>query len=148
MQKRTYEMRISDWSSDGCSSDLEKRNRRRRIEPKAKEYADDVHLPGPVHAACDRTENAVEHPAVLQGALKLLFIELPIAHAPEQAPDGLQGKKIDCADEQQEYPRNQDSPDSRQRGQRRLFRRDLLGEHIEAHCKQDNRSNENGRASS
>src|SRR3546814_7766915 len=96
-----------------------------RIEPKAKEYADDVHLPGPVHAACDRTENAVEHPAVLQGALKLLFIELPIAHAPEQAPDGLQGKKLDCADEQQEYPRNQDSPDSRQRGQRRLFRRDL-----------------------
>src|SRR3546814_1368699 len=31
-QKTSYEMRISDWSSDVCSSDLGRLNKRKRIE--------------------------------------------------------------------------------------------------------------------
>src|SRR3546814_20643148 len=39
-QKTAYEMRISDWSSDVCSSDLGS------LDPKQAEYVDDIHGSG------------------------------------------------------------------------------------------------------
>src|SRR3546814_8499381 len=48
-QKKAYEMRISDWSSDVCSSDLggAQPPRRRAIgEPAERDHVGDAHVPG------------------------------------------------------------------------------------------------------
>src|SRR3546814_6298464 len=42
-QKTAYEMRISDWSSDVCSSDLEDRGRQDRLAEESRDDADDDH---------------------------------------------------------------------------------------------------------
>src|SRR3546814_9284692 len=41
-QKTAYEMRISDWSSDVCSSDLHALRQRQRQQAKAAEHGDQV----------------------------------------------------------------------------------------------------------
>src|SRR3546814_5988806 len=66
-QKTAYEMRISDWSSDVCSSDL----RRCLLQPE--EHGDDVHLQLPpgsngepeVHAAAEGSRREIRRGTVL-----------------------------------------------------------------------------------
>src|SRR3546814_9640508 len=50
-QKTAYEMRISDWSSDVCSSDLDAGGRA---------AADHADHPGPVHAVPDRPSRVAD----------------------------------------------------------------------------------------
>src|SRR3546814_4942454 len=54
-QKTAYEMRISDWSSDVCSSDL--REDWRFLTGRGR-YIDDIAMPGAVHAAFVRSSHA------------------------------------------------------------------------------------------
>src|SRR3546814_2034297 len=42
-QKTAYEMRISDWSSDVCSSDLLFLAHQQIVEPRARKPAEDIH---------------------------------------------------------------------------------------------------------
>src|SRR3546814_1589939 len=44
-QKTSYEMRISDWSSDVCSSDLERDWPVRRVAPTVPDYGSETHFP-------------------------------------------------------------------------------------------------------
>src|SRR3546814_4578013 len=44
-QKTAYEMRISDWSSDVCSSDLNRPQRQRAGDDPRQGYSDLLHLP-------------------------------------------------------------------------------------------------------
>src|SRR3546814_1052519 len=54
-QKTAYEMRISDWSSDVCSSDLRTRARPKRYRPASSRYRQE---PPPK----DPTRHGEEHP--------------------------------------------------------------------------------------
>src|SRR3546814_4583837 len=68
-QKTAYEMRISDWSSDVCSSDLESRQRRRHLRNRLQQQrglADTGVAADQHHRALDQA--TAEHPVELADA--------------------------------------------------------------------------------
>src|SRR3546814_1261451 len=72
-QKTAYEMRISDWSSDVCSSDLFGRKA-------------DIHPHPLVPAVRDRREPGVKHPAQGLDQWRQRIGEITIFAAPEAVP--------------------------------------------------------------
>src|SRR3546814_3351808 len=81
-QKTAYEMRISDWSSDVCSSDL---TRTERIAPMLKTLTDDI-LVAPQISVADVEE------------AKALGVKLVINNRPDhESPDQPEGNEIEEA---------------------------------------------------
>src|SRR3546814_10082874 len=83
-QKTAYEMRISDWSSDVCSSDLGNKQELRAISKSIKDLPD-VHWP-----AEDLIRNGN---AVIVDNLNAYLSEIPNSYWPERSEERRVGKE-------------------------------------------------------
>src|SRR3546814_17983004 len=86
-QKTAYEMRISDWSSDVCSSDLERGN----IDPRERFMSQPTILDGDadILLLCDHASNVVPEGITLGIAPALLDLHIAIDIGAEPLPRDL-----------------------------------------------------------